>query len=218
MPPSHPPHIIPKHRALHLLGWLVFLILALGWGLHALAIPSRAQTPTYTLYLPLVAREVKACESLSPQEQAILDHLLKDPEQRHKSLTCNDILQRVARERALDMGLRNYFDHVTPEGYGPNYLVRQAGYPLPSWYSQSVDANNIESIAYYVASPTPDWQDVVETVWNLWMQSDNHRRHLLGLTDFYAAQTEFGIGYANVPGAGWEYRSYWVVIIAQRGP
>lgn len=202
----------------HRLGWCVFLILLLGWGLHALAAPSQAQTSTYTLYLPLVAREAKACASLSPQEQAILDHLLNHPDQRHKALICNDILQRVARERALDMGQRNYFSHATPEGYGPNYLVRQAGYPLPSWYSQAVDANNIESIAYYTANPAPDWRVVVEKVWQGWMASPAHRDHLLGGTDFYSAQTEFGIGYANVPGEGWEYRSYWVVIIAQRGP
>jgi uncharacterized protein YkwD len=215
---SHPPHTDPHRRAPHLLGWWVVLILALGWGLHALAVPGRAQTPTYTLYLPLVAREAKTCAPLSPQEQAVLDRLLNHPDQRHQALICNDILQRVARERALDMGQRNYFSHVTPEGYGPNYLVRQAGYPLPTWYSQAVSANNIESIAYYAATVTPDWRVVVDEVWQGWMDSPPHRDHLLGATDFYAAQTEFGIGYANVPDERWAYRSYWVVIIAQRGP
>lgn len=196
-------------------GLLIWLGLGLGWLGQPSPAHGQAPTPVYTLYLPLVARD--PCAPLTPQEQAILDRLSDHPDQKRPDLRCDPILQRVARERALDMGQRNYFNHVNPDGYGPNALVRQAGYPLPDWYGQEPRANNIESIAYYcTANPPSDWG--IERVWDNWMNSPGHREHLLGLADFYAAQTDYGIGYANVPGEGCTYRSYWVVITAQRGP
>jgi hypothetical protein len=46
------------------------------------------------------------------------------------------------------------------------------------------------------------------------MGSPPHRRHLLGETDFFADQVEYGVGYVS----GGDYRHYWVVITAQPGP
>jgi uncharacterized protein YkwD len=45
------------------------------------------------------------------------------------------------------------------------------------------------------------------------MNSTGHRAHILGLDSFWAEQTDYGIGYANVPGS--PYRHYWVVITAR---
>ena len=101
-----------------------------------------------------------------------------------------------------------YFGHVNPDGYGPNYLVRQAGYPLPTWYDPAPDGNNIESIA--AGYPTPD------AVWNAWMTSPAHRNHLLGLDPFWADQIEYGIGYVYDPES--DYDHYWVVITAYKEP
>lgn len=125
--------------------------------------------------------------------------------QRHRTLAYNATLARVARQRAYDMGTRNYFDHVNPDGLGPNYLVTRAGYRLPGFYSKRRSGNNIESIA--AGSETP------AEAWDNWMGSASHRAHLLGLTDFYAGQTEYGVGHAYVPGS--RYKHYWVVIIAE---
>ncbi|HEX7317424.1 MAG TPA: CAP domain-containing protein [Pyrinomonadaceae bacterium] len=127
--------------------------------------------------------------------------------QRHRTLTYNATLARVARARAQDMGERNYFDHVNPDGIGPNYLVTRAGYTLPDFYGKKMSSNNIESIAS--GSRTP------EDAWENWMGSTSHRTHLLGLSDFYASQTEYGVGHAYVPGS--RYRHYWVILIAQPG-
>lgn len=127
--------------------------------------------------------------------------------QRRSSLTYNPILARIARERAYDMGERNYFGHVNPDGIGPNYLVTQAGYLLPDFYGKTRDANNIESIARGYKTPAEAWDS--------WMNSTDHRTHLLGLTKFYAEQTEYGVGHAFVPGN--RSGHYWVVISAKRG-
>ncbi len=48
------------------------------------------------------------------------------------------------------------------------------------------------------------------------MGSDNHRAHLLGLDPFYGAQTDYGIGYAYIPGSTYGY--YWVIITAYKDP
>lgn len=139
------------------------------------------------------------------QEIAILMKRAQD--QRRSSLTYNSILSHIARERAYDMAQRNYFAHVNPDGIGANYLVTRAGYVLPDFYGKEVSANNIESIAC--------GNETAAATWTQWMHSSGHREHILGLTDFYAAQTDYGVGHAFVPGSRWKH--YWVVITAKPG-
>jgi hypothetical protein len=136
------------------------------------------------------------------KELAIAEFMRRNPNQQRRHLRFDPILSKIAQERAEDMGRRGYFGHISPDGLGANHLVQQAGYALPSFYGQSPSANNIESIA--AGQPTP------ETVWNRWMNSAGHRTHLLGLSDFWADQTDYGIGYAYV--AGSPHLHYWVVL------
>ncbi|MFH1635545.1 MAG: CAP domain-containing protein [Chloroflexota bacterium] len=169
---------------------------------------TQAQTGDHWIYLPLIMALEPTPEpecNLNSQEQALADFMRDDPNQQRPSLRCDPILAQVARERALDMGNRNYFSHVNLNGYGPNYLVQQAGYSLPSFYGQEPTANNIESISAGRSS--------VEATWTGWMNSDGHRTHILGLQPFWAEQTDYGIGYAYVPGSTYGY--YWVVITAR---
>lgn len=102
------------------------------------------------------------------------------------------------------MALRGYYSHVDPSGHGPNWWVRQAGYPLPDSYNPSPSANNIESITAGRAT--------VDDAWGSWMESSPHRAHLLGEGSFYAGQTSVGVGYAHIPGSQWT--DYWVVLTA----
>ena len=187
------------------------LMLALGL-IFALSVlvstNTQAQTGDHWIYLPLIMAPEPTPEpecNLNSQEQTIADFMRDDPNQQRPSLRCDPILAQVARERALDMGNRNYFSHVNPDGHGPNYLVQQAGYILPSFYDQTPSGNNIESIAAGHGSP--------EAAWNGWMSSSGHRTHILGLIPFWAEQTDYGIGYAYVAGSA--YGHYWVVITAR---
>jgi hypothetical protein len=169
------------------------------------AIPLYDATPTVECFLPLVVRQSPPACTLNEQEEQLAALMIDDPRQQRVSLTCHSILAQVARERALDMVERNYFGHTNPDGYGPNYLARQAGYVLPSYYGTAPDANNIESIA--AGYPTAN------TAWNGWTSSSDHCAHLLGETPFFAEQIEYGIGYAS----GGDYGHYWVVITAKPG-
>lgn len=187
-----------------LLVWL--LIAASGKVTSATEAVAQSGSPTPRAYLPLVAQSPYC--SLSPEEQQIARYMIQHPDQQRPSLTCHPILARVARERAEDMARRRYFAHTNPDGFGPNYLVRQAGYVLPSYYGTEPDANNIEAIAG--GYPT------AEATWQGWMSSSGHRDHLLGLNSFWAEQIEYGVGYACDPTS--PYRHYWVVITAKPGP
>lgn len=166
-----------------------------------------------TVFLPMISRaeEVQASEptcQLNEQEQRIATLMLSHPDQQHPTLNCNPILATVARARAEDMGRRAYFNHVNPDGQGPNYLARQAGYPIPSQYNQEVNGNNIESIGAGANN--------ADGMWNAWMVSEKHLTHILGSNEFFVQQNEYGIGFAQVPGSPYQY--YWVVIISKPGP
>lgn len=151
---------------------------------------------------PTPSTDGSAC-SLDEREQHIAHLMATTPKQQRPHLNCNPTLVEVARKRAQDMAARDYFAHTTPDGYGPNHFVREAGYPLPSRYSVNRSANNVESIgAGYVTA---------EGVWKDLLNSPSHRTHLLGELSFYANQVEYGIGYAK----GGSYGHYWVIITAK---
>lgn len=191
---------------------LVTLIVVLGTTLASVRVYADPANGAYQLFLPVVTKtEVSPASAscqLNDQEKRIEALLTSHAEQQRPSLTCNPILASVARGRAQDMGQRAYFAHVNPDGHGPNYLVRQAGYVLPNSYSQENNGNNIESIG---AGPGD-----ADGMWNAWMVSEKHTTHLLGVTSFFAEQIEYGIGFAQVPGSPYQY--YWVFISARVGP
>ena len=178
------------------------LCCAFLWILLWAAAHVQAQTPEFRVNQQQAVTQSEPHCTPNAQEQAVADLMRQDPRQQRALMRCDPILAKVARERAEDMGRRGYFSHINPEGFGPNHLVQQAGYLLPSFYMQSFPANNLETISAGYATP--------EATWNGWMKSTAHRTHLLGLDRFWAEQTDYGIGYAYV--AGSLYSHYWVVI------
>lgn len=177
-------------------------------GVHA-----DPDTAAHQLFLPLITKADVATASnptcqLNDQEKRIEELLSSHADQQRPQLRCNPILAQVARAHAEEMGRRAYFNHTNPDGYGPNYFVRQAGYVLPSSYSQENNGNNIESIG---AGPNN-----ADGMWDAWMHSDKHTTHLLAKGSFFVDQTDYGIGFAQVPGS--PYQFYWVFISARPGP
>ncbi len=148
----------------------------------------------------------RAAVSLNSEEQKLASLLTGSSGQRRdrSKMVADERLCQVARARAMDMAKRRYFDHVNPDGNGPNYLVRQAGYPLPSHYSTSRSANNVESIGCGYSGASACWDG--------WMGSSAHKTHLLATSSFYVDQTTYGVGYYYDSGS--PYRSYFVVITA----
>ena len=149
-------------------------------------------------------RHASAAE-LNVDELQLALRLTADSGQRRdrSRMHADPILTAVARARAEDMARRRYFSHVNPDGSGPNFLVRTAGYALPSsWGSRS--GNFIESIGAGYAT--------AEEAWEGWMRSPSHRTHLLASSSFYRDQTNFGIGSYSDPSS--PFRHYWVIITA----
>ncbi len=126
------------------------------------------------------------------------------PSQARSSMVYDPRLNVVARAKATDLGRRAYFAHVDPDGYGPNKAVKLSGFTLPDWWGSELGANYIESIAGGYAN--------AQAAFDGWMASAGHKRHILAETDFYAGQTRYGVGYAQVPGS--PYSRYYVFISA----
>lgn len=157
-----------------------------------------AQSTPITIYLPLVAT-TDGC-TMNTQEQQLADLIRTAPGQGRAAFTCNSTLAAVAAAQARDMANRGYINSIDPEGYGPNYRVRQAGYPLPAYYNATALGNNIESIFAGYSSTDEVWAAAV----------NNDQLH--GRGDFWAKQTEFGIAYYRDPASPMGY--YWVIITA----
>ena len=185
----------------------LFLGVFLAWFLTGAHVAGKDQSTGGAIYLPLIVTASSAHEP-NAQEQQIAELLHNESGQQRPYLHYSVILSTIARQRCADMAQRGYMSHTNPDGQGPNYLVRQAGYVLPAYYSQALDANNIESIAAGQATATQTWA--------AWLGSPAHRTHVLGTDPFYAAQVDYGVGY--VYKADSPYGHYWVVITAQPGP
>lgn len=140
----------------------------------------------------------------NPVEIEIANLTIQHPAQARASMVYDPRLNVVARAKAMDLGRRAYFAHVDPDGYGPNKAVKLAGFNLPGWWGEALEANYIESIAGGYAN--------AQAAFDGWMASAGHKRHILAETDFYAGQTRYGVGYAQVPGS--PYNRYYVFISA----
>lgn len=126
------------------------------------------------------------------------------PQQQRAAMIYDPVLNLVARAKAIDLATRSYFAHTDPDGYGPNKAVELAGYKLPGWWGSAKDANYIESLSAGYAS--------AQAAFDGWMGSSGHRQHVLGEVSFYAEQTRYGVGYAEVPGS--PYTRYYVFVSA----
>ncbi len=128
-----------------------------------------------------------------------------------KPLNWNKKLAAVAEDRAEDMAKRNYFDHVDPDGIGPNYYIQKSGYDLNASWLKNKKANNFESIAW-------NWPSASEAIKGLIIGKEapgyHHRKHVLGMDDWNASLYDIGIGYVTVGKKG-NQKSYLCVIIAK---
>ena len=124
--------------------------------------------------------------------------------QKRTSLVWDSRLASAARARATDMGRRKYFNHVDPDGFGPNYHVTKAGYRLPIKWTAFDGSNQVESILAGNSS--------AYVAFKKWMGSKRHADHILALKPFYGSQTRFGVGFAYVSDS--PYKHYWVFLSA----
>lgn len=182
-----------------MVAWLPAVATGVGAAGHA---PSREPD---SRAMRTARAEYSACRDLNREEQALAEIFEHARGQRRAAVHCDPTLARVARAKARDLGVRRYFRHVTPDGDGPNRLVERAGYALPAVYSRKRNANNVEVIAA--------GDETARDAWDAWLKSSSHRTQVLGRERFFAEQTDYGVGFADVPGS--EYGRYWVLITAR---
>jgi hypothetical protein len=131
-------------------------------------------------------------------------HISKNP------LHWNDTLARVAEAKAMDMAKRNYFSHLTPEGFGINHFIHQSGYTLNDEWLKANNLNYFETIGSGDESG-------IEAIKSLIIDKDginkDHRNQLLGISTWDASLYDIGIGFIKSDGS--TYRSYTCIIIAK---
>ncbi len=119
---------------------------------------------------------------------ALFGLMVDDPQQGRKPCQWNQKLADIALARVKNMARNGWVGHVYPRGHGPNWWVDKEGYRLPDFYLAEPELNYIESLQYG-GGPDVD----VDLVWQRWMDSPTHKTHILGLTPFFASQTQVGI-------------------------
>jgi len=100
-------------------------------------------------------------------------------------------LWKAAQLHSQDMGDRNYFSHMTPEGRGPYERSSAQGF-----------ATGNENIA-------AGFSDAAATM-SQWRNSDGHCTNMMA-----ARHTRVGVGYADVGSS--TYGSYWTLLLASGG-
>ena len=172
---------------------------------------------------PLEGRQLLSSVTISPEEQLfvyMLNRARHDPvayqqEQNlpvdlsyvtpRAPLAVNNALFGSAGFHAEEMATHNYFDHQSHvTGDWPNKMARDAGYPLPAFWSDS--ANYIESIS----AGTVDAKATLNAlIVDAGTSPPGHRNALLGIDAFNADNREIGVGHAYSSSS--DYGNYWAI-------
>ena len=139
-----------------------------------------------------------------------IGYFMKSIKPKHE-LKWNKILVEVAEEKAMDMAKKNYFNHVSKDGKGINVMIHKAGYKLNSDWIKDKKDNSFESISAGA-------ETAVESIINLIIDKNvkglGHRKHLLGMNDWYGMMKDIGIGFVSCLNTDNTYNTYCCVIIA----
>jgi uncharacterized protein YkwD len=153
---------------------------------------------TYINRLPFSANANAITGQAAPTGNAaeLFALMVADPGQGRARCIWSPVLAACALGRCERMASEGWAGHVDPQGFGPNHALEQAGWQLPSYYGRKPDgseddaANNVESLAQ-------GGTGAVAQIWDNFMHSPIHRRHILAETDFFKAQTLVGTAFVQ---------------------
>lgn len=121
--------------------------------------------------------------------------------QQRKFLTCNTKLNEIAKIKAgfiiESQDVWHDAGHMTP-----NQLLRKHGFKLPKTYPTF--GNQVEALA--------GGENTAEEVFDDFINSEPHRKLLLGEDEFFKSQDQ--IGAVFIKDLSTDHQYYWVVIIA----
>ncbi len=146
-----------------------------------------------------------------PAEAAMAALAMSHPEQERTEMVYQEVLNFIARHKAEDMAARGYFSHVNPDGYGPNFAAHEAGYDLA--FGSAPPSNSIESIGVRHQNRLSA-EAAAQIVFDAWLESPGHRRHVLGEVDQFRNQTAFAVGYAFAPVGPFDFSSHYFVFVS----
>ncbi len=142
----------------------------------------------------------KACGN-NPQAAELVELIRQHPQQSRKEIDCSSKLSQIAEYKATLLSENNIIMHNI--GYQtPNQLLRNKGYLLSNGYP--ILGNQVEALA-------AGEKDAKSTL-NQLLNSETHRRLLLGEAPFYKPQNEIGVAYLRQSKSPYDY--YWVIYIA----
>lgn len=121
-------------------------------------------------------------------------------------------LAEAAYNKAKYMAENDFFGHVDNDGFGMNKKIVEAGFYLAPYLNKSDMQNNFESIAAGTNRSNAVIM-VKELIIDKGISSLGHRKHLLGMTDFFSDCNFCGIGFYKKPGSMYTY--YCCVLIAK---
>ena len=130
------------------------------------------------------------------------------------ALKWNDTLAKIAETKALDMARNDYFDHVDKKGYGINYYINKGGYKLPKEWLEKKSDNYFESIGNNYQTGE---EAIISLIIDEGVPGVGHRKHLLGIDNFYEKNVDIGIAQAVVGNSEEEgfKETYTCIIIAR---
>jgi uncharacterized protein YkwD len=126
------------------------------------------------------------------------------------ALKWDDVLAKVAEEKALDMARRKYFGHVTPDGRAINILMHEAGYKLPPRLIAKKEENSFENIG--AGGPVKGEALTRQLILDKGVADLIHRRNILGMDEWAVGHKDIGIGFVNDPSG--TYKNLICIIIA----
>ena len=150
------------------------------------------------LYIPTFAET--ACGN-SPQAVQLVELIRQHDLQSRADIRCSSKLTQIAEHKANLLSENNVIMHNIGH-LTPNQLLRKNGYPLGSGYP--VLGNQVEALAAGEKSAKETFQQLIN--------SESHRRLLLGHESFYALQNEIGVAYVRQSKSPFDY--YWVIYLA----
>lgn len=158
-----------------------------------------------TIYFPIAGNGAPTADATcfgNDKAWAFYQLLISDPRQQRPRLVCSPQLVQAAQQRAWGLANGDPWAHVDAAGVTPNAYARRCGCKLPDYYG---GGNNIECL-------TAGMADAEKAYWALTHEgATEHRKAVLGLTDFFREQTHVGIGYAERLGS--QYQFYWCVMM-----
>ncbi len=135
---------------------------------------------------------------LNSQASELGQLIRQHPSQKRPVLNCNQLLSSIAQQRAEQLANNSADPDVTPN----QYLIK-GGFRVPNYYP--VTGNQVEAVA-------KGFKQAEEALKYL-NESGKHHAHLMGKDEFFALQSELGVGFYAAQDA--TEHDQWVVLMAQ---